>query len=423
MVQAFRNAIRKRGERSREALLLRLEGELDGIYDLIYQMTGDEAHSLLVLERVLRRCTQLSKKERYERYLRLWVLGITVDCLRRAYPRFLAERTHDQEVPLETLTMEEKFVLFLHDRSQLSYEDIAAVTQIPVGRVGRCLTYAREKVAKDLDHTWSEDSLALRERVTWNRSESCVGAPDSYAKAIVAARIAMGCAPVRRFAEIDAAVRQQKLLPLLGQPDRVRWTDLSWRAKLGLEASFLGAVGLLAVVVLPWMLSRVNTTAFVEGRFADVFQVETKAGSTAQVEAITADRLLAAAEPAVEERAENDEFANVDFPSGDGAEVGTAPLAPSRQAAAVYRLIVQSPAPQELIPHVKSVFAEKQVRERESSGRVMPGGVYFDGVTSVGTYPQILQAMQKLGQTKTYSNGASRNPNERARVIVWVQQI
>ena len=121
--------------------------------------------------------------------------------------------------------------------------------------------------------------------------------------------------------------------------------------------------------------------------------------------------------------AEQDEFADMEFPSGDGAEYGTAPLAPSRQSATVYRLIVQSPAPQELIPHVRTLFAEKQVRERESSGRVMPGGVYFDGVTSVGAYPQILQAMQKLGQTKTYSSGGAKNPNERARVIVWVQQI
>ena len=121
--------------------------------------------------------------------------------------------------------------------------------------------------------------------------------------------------------------------------------------------------------------------------------------------------------------ADGDEFADVDFPSGDGAEVATAPPAPSKQNAAIYRLIVQSPAPQELIPQVRTVFAEKQVRERDISGRVMPGGVYFDGITSVANYPEILHEMQKLGQTKTYSNGSNRNPNERARVIVWVQQI
>lgn len=422
MVQAFRNAIRRRGERSREALLLRLEGELDGIYDLIYQMCGDEAHSLQVLERVLRRCTALSRHERYERYLRIWALGVTVDCLRRAYPRFLGERTEDQVVPLEFLSMEEKLVYFLHDRSCLSYEEIAAVTQIPVGRVGRSLTYAREKVAKErLGRDWPE-VVTLRERLSVNRAldSGC----SVYLASMEAARGFVSTLPTRRFGEIDAAVRNHKLMPLLGQPDRVRWQDLSWRTKLGLEASFLGIVGLLAVIVLPWALSRVNTTAFVEGRFADVFQVETKAGATAQVEAITADRLLAMnSEPVEEKAAESDEFADVEFPSGDGAEMATAPLAPSHQSSAIYRLIVQSPAPQELIPHVRTVFAEKQVHERESSGRVMPGGVYFDGVTSVANYPLILREMQKLGQTKTYSNGGSRNPNERARVIVWVQQI
>lgn len=424
MVQAIRNAIRRRGERSREALLRRLEGELDGIYDLIFQMCGDESQSLQILERVLRRSMTLSKKERYEKYLRLWALGITVDCLRRAYPRFLAERTDDQHVPLETLNMEEKIVYFLHDRSQLSYEEIAAVTQIPVGRVGRSLTYAREKIAKEQFACEWPETITLRERLAWNRTlRSQEGVSEQYRAAMEQAQAHGANLASRRFGEIDAAVRNYKLMPLLGHSDRVRWQDLSWRTKLGLEASFLGVVGLLAVVVMPWALSRVNTNAFVEGRFADVFQAEIKAGATAQMEAITADRLLANAEQTEEQKTENDEFADLDFPSGDGAEVATAPLAPSRQNAAIYRLIVQSPAPAELIPHVRTVFAEKQVRERESSGRVMPGGVYFDGITSVANYPQILHEMQKLGQTKTYSNGNSRNPNERARVIVWVQQI
>jgi hypothetical protein len=42
----------------------------------------------------------------------------------------------------------------------------------------------------------------------------------------------------------------------------------------------------------------------------------------------------------------------------------------------------------------------------------------------VGNYPLIVQEIEKLGQTKTYSHpGATKNPNDRARVIVWVQQI
>lgn len=427
MVQQFRNAISRRSERSREALLQRLEGELDGIYDLIHQMFGDETQSLSVLETVLRRSTALSKRERYERYLRLWALGITVEAIRRAYPRYLAERAVGEEIPFEQLSLDEKLVLFLHDRTGLSYEEISAVTQFPVGRVGRSLAYAREKVAqKVLGRRW-QATYALRERQAWNRT---LEGKTPYIVAMTEARAHVAALPQRPFVAIEAGVRNQKLLPLLGRSERVRWADLSWRYKLGLEASFLGAFGLIAVVVLPWTLSHVNTNAFVEGRFAEVFQVDTPASATADAEAITTDRLLAlnetpAADGAVAEAApqESDEFADVEFPSGDAVEAGTAPVAPSRQTATVYRLIVQSPAPSELIPHVKTVFAEKQVRERDSSGRVMPGGVYFDGITSVGAYPLILQEMQKLGQTKTYSTGGSRNPNERARVIVWVQQI
>lgn len=428
MVKALKNAVHRRGERSRAALLQRLEGELDGIYDLIFQMCGDEVFAVSVLEQVLRRATALSKKERYERYLRLWAYSVAVEGIRRAYPRFLAERTEAQDVPFESLNMEEKLVFFLHDRAEFSYEEIAAITQIPIGRVGRSLTYAREKVAHELGLHWQgEESLPLRERLAWNTrlADSLGEAPDAYLAAMEQARSLVATIPARRFAEIEDSVRTEKLMPILGTADRVRWADLSWRYKLGLEASALGMVGLIAVLVLPWMATRVNADAFVEGRFADVFRVESPALITAQGE-ITADRLLAATDAPVDadgQLQENDEFADVDFPSGDTVESGTAPLAPSRQSATIYRLIVQSASPQELIPHVRTLFAEKQVRERESSGRVMPGGVYFDGVTSVGTYPQILREMQKLGQTKTYSNGGSRNPNERARVIVWVQQI
>jgi predicted DNA-binding protein (UPF0251 family) len=429
MVKIFKNAMNRRGEHSREALLRRLEGELDGIYDLIFQMFGLESLALRILERVLHRATALSKTERYERYLRLWALSVAVDGIRRAYPKFLSECTEDHEVPFASLTMEEKLLLFLHDRSELSYEEIAGITQIPIGRVGRCLTYAREKVAREsLGLHWQgEETLALRERLAWNTSPSGADstAPAAYLEAMGQARDFVASIPVRRFAEIESSIRSQKLLPLLGAPNAVRWQDLSWRYKLGFEASFIGALGLLAVIAMPWMLSRVNATAFVEGRFADVFQAAPPPLSTAQTAEITADRLLASSD-SVEESGrapEADEFADVEFPSGDTVETGTAPIAPSRQLATVYRLIVQSPSPQELIPHVRDLFAAKQVRERESSGRVMPGGVYFDGITSVGQYKQILFEMQKLGQTKTYSNGGSRNPQERARVIVWVQQI
>jgi hypothetical protein len=87
-------------------------------------------------------------------------------------------------------------------------------------------------------------------------------------------------------------------------------------------------------------------------------------------------------------------------------------------------MIVQSPSPRDLIPQVRKLFMSRNVKERESSGRAMPGGVYFDGITTIGSYPEILREIEKLGNTKTYSNqGQKRNPTERARVIVWVQQI
>ncbi len=424
MVQSFKKAMQRKGVRSQEALLQRVEGELDPIYDLIYHVFGDETFAIGVLKSALKRALRRSKRERYERYLRLWMIRITVESIRRSYNRFLQERLTDQKVPLEFLPLEEKLALYLTDRVGLSNDDVASVLQVPAGRVGRSLVYAREGLAKEQGFV-AEGSADLRERIALHRS---LTGQSAYVQAMRAAQAHVREMPARHFSEIENSIRQQQLLPLLSRPEGVRWGDLSWQYKLGLEASLLGVVGLLAVVVLPWVFSQVNAHALVEGRFAEVFQVESQANSSPALAEITTDRLLASSENTEGENAAEaeaqDEFANMEFPSGDAFEAGTAPVAPSRQAAAVYRLIVQSASPQELIPQVRSLFAAKNVKERERSGEVMPGGVYFDGVTSVSNYPILVQEIQKLGQTKTYSHpGASRNPNERARVIVWVQQI
>lgn len=424
MVQSLKKAMQRKSVKSRELLLQRMEKELDGAYDLIYQVFGDEALSLRVLQSTLKRAMRRSKSERYERYLNLWVTRITVESIRRAYGRFLGERLPGQNVPLEFLALEEKLVLFLSDRARLSDKEVAAVLQIPAGRVGRSLAYAREKVAKEvLGRDWGDEaSLALRERISLNRAQE--GSSRAYLPAIVAAAAYVRELPARRFSEIESSVRQHQLLPILGRQDLVRWQDLSWQYKLGLEASLLGVVGLLAVVVLPWAFAQVNANALVEGRFAEVFRVESLATEPVVMEEITTDRLLASNAGGDESAPAEDEFANVEFPSGDSYEAGSAPLAPSRQAAAVYRLIVQSASPKDLIPQVRQAFAERNVREREMSGSPRPGGVFFDGITNVGNYPLLVQEMRKLGQTRTYSHpGASKNPNERARVIVWVQQI
>ncbi|MGE3263441.1 MAG: hypothetical protein AB7K68_16810 [Bacteriovoracia bacterium] len=430
MVEKLRNAVGGRVQKNREALLQRLEGELDGVYDFIYQVFAEEETAVKILRNTLRSAVRRAKNEQYERYLRLWAFRIAVENIRPAYRRFLSERLPNQKVPLECLALEEKLALFLHDRAGLTGEEISGVLQVQVGKVGRLLTYAREKAARELlGIAWpASEILALRERVALNQALDLgaeKGTPKTYFSVMRQVQEMVRGLPARRFAEIESSVRSQQLNPILGRSAGVRWQDLSWQYKLGLEASFLGFVGLFAVVVLPWALSRVNVNAFVEGRFAQVLEVESQARNGPDLRGITTDRLLASeGENDSSAATEKDEFAEMDFPSGDGYEAGASPVAPSKQNAAVYRLIVQSPSPQDLIPHVRSVFAQKNVRERDNSGRSMPGGVYFDGITSVGAYPQILQQIQGMGQTKTYSNpGASRNPNERARVIVWVQQI
>jgi hypothetical protein len=423
MVQSFRKAMHRRGKKTREALLRRVEGELDCVYDLIHQVFADEAFSVKVLQVFLKKATWRSRTEQYERYLRLWVMRVAVESIRRSYPRYLAEREAEQLVPLGFLPLEEKLALFLTDRAQLDPEEVASVLQIPVGRVGRSLAYAREKVAANLLRLDWRESLALRERISVNKSLQGEG---GYLSAMVAARAHVSDLPTRRFSEIESTVRQTQLMPLLGRPDSVRWQDLSWQYKLGLEASLIGVVGLFAVVVLPWVFSQVDANAFVEGRFAEVFRVESRATEPDALEEITAERLLASTEGETEAApAEPDEFAEVDFPSGDAYEAGTAPLAPSRQRAAVYRLIIQSASPKDMVSQVRTIFAQRNVREREGSGRAMPGGIFFDGVTSVGEYSHLLQQIRSAGhRAKTYSNpAASKNPKERARVIVWVQQI
>lgn len=434
MIRSLKEALRQRSHKSQKEFLGRLEGELDCIYDLIVQVFADERTCVEVLQSSLRKAMRRRNYERYERYSHLWMFRITVESIQRRYPRFLSERLKGQIVPFERLSLEETLCLLLRDRHDMGWDEIASVLQLPLSRVGRSLTYAREKMLRQIDGKAAEGSMTLLERVALNRSlsVSVEHRPEAveYVRALGRVREHVAVLPRKSLAE--SSVRAEKILPLLAKPDSLRWQDLSWQYKLGIEAGALGFVGLLAVIVLPWGLSRVNSSALMEGRITEVFTVETVAQSTPELEEISADRLLASsagaiggeAAAAAEENAEPDEFADMDFPSGDSYEVGSAPIAPSKQSAAVYRMIVQSPSPRELIPQVRKLFLSRNVKERESSGRAMPGGVYFDGVTTIGSYPEILREIEKLGQTKTYSNpGQKKSPQERARVIVWVQQI
>lgn len=436
MVRTLKEAFHRKRERNRKELLDRIEGELDSIYDLISQIFSCERTNVEVLQNTLKKAIGRSRHERYERYLQLWIFRLTVESIQRQYNRFLSEAAVGQKIPFSFLSLEEKLVLMLRDRVGLDYEDISCVMQVPVSRVGRSITYAREKVAKEqLGLEWNaEDHAALLSRVAFNKTfdHEASGAMDtSYASVITKVKAHVSEMEKHGFSEIESSVRVHQILPILGRGEVMRWSEMPWHYKLSLEASALALVGVLAVVVVPWAFSKVNTDALLEGRVTEVFQVETPAVSaSAEPEEITADRLLAsAAEPVyspdtAEDLAQQEEFADMDFPSGDSYEGGAAPLAPSKQRAAVYRLILLSPSPKEMIPLVKTLFVQKNVKEREISGRIMPGGVYFDGLTNVGSYPSILQEIQKMGTTKTHSNpDQSKNPAEKARVIVWVQQI
>lgn len=430
MIARARDRLRKGlGKRPKDLVLSRLESELPSAYEYIFQVFGEADLSLKVLQQSLKRCTRRGKVEAYERYFRLWFFRIITEVILQKYPRFFRERDEGQSIPYDYLSLEEKLALILRDRMGFETKEIVSLLQITEGRLGRLLTYAREGVARK--QGWMEAQMPhLQERIKANLETvpNC-----AYGHSMREVKNFVARASGMRLDQVEIGVRQTEINPLLSSKEGVRLADLSWQYKLGLEASLLAVVGLFVVIVIPWVFDRTNTDALLAGRFAEAFQTQSVATEPKDLEEISTDRLLASADSShlqsveVNESTgatEEDEFANMEFPDGDSYEVGSAPVAPSRQQAAVFRLIVQSPSPRDLIPTLRTLFADKQVKERDRSGKEMPGGVYFDGVTNIESYSTIAKEVQKLGITKTYANpGSSRNPRDRARVIVWVQQI
>jgi hypothetical protein len=208
-----------------------------------------------------------------------------------------------------------------------------------------------------------------------------------------------------------------------------RWSELSWQMKFLVEGFALVTVVLVAVVVFPWVNARFNYAAVLDGRFADAFSKPYTSSIIESVneEEVSADRLLASTnnlDTALVEPEFAEDFSNEEFPVGEGAEMGHAPAAPSRQNAAIYRMILQSPKPNEVAEGIRDIFSSEQVRERSSSGKSVPGGVYFDGITTEASVEKIRDAANKLGVTQTYATHENRRkPDEKARVIVWVQEI
>ena len=417
------------------------------MYDLICHVYPLEEQSLEALQSVLRKASRRYSKDKYQRYLNLWMLRLAVESITKKHKRFQSERdgTPSKDI-MDILSLEERLVVLLRDRRKLNMQEIASVMRIPVGRAGRSLTYAREKIARQLLNidwyrgatTGQGEELGLSSLISRVEMNLLIGEEKSkrsftpyqqeYIQSISHSSQFVENLKGKKFGEIENAIRLTKIMPIFSRPASYKWQDLSWQYKLAVEAAGLGLVGLLAVVALPWAFSHVNKSAFYDGRFGDLFTNQALEMKEAAQTEISTDRLLASSDSSKDVEAnakENiqDEFADVDFPSGD-AETGAAPIAPSRQNAAVYRLIVQSTSPADLMTPVKNLFSGSNVKEREMSGRVMPGGVYFDGITSEASYEKIREEIKKLGTTKVYSTAtAHRAPEEKARLIVWIQQI
>jgi DNA-directed RNA polymerase specialized sigma24 family protein len=415
----------------RNAFAALTQQHLDQIYDLIFQVYGERETSLLILQKVLVTARKRYHFDRLEKYAKLWILRIAVESIQSRYRYFISEQPFGYKTPLFPLSLEEKLCVFLHDRLQLSIEELASVLQIHAGRAGRSLVYGHEKLAQTIHLDVDTKGLPLPTRVALQVAQDTDDETSAhYFQQMSLAKQQVRELPSRNLGDIESPLKAGQVLALIAQPKDWKWSAMSWQSKLAIEFAGFGIAGALVVVALPWILQRVNTNALMDGRFGNVIQIAEKAQIQADPELISADRLIASRDlettefnlPKVE-----DEFSKFEFPSGDSYEVGSAPLAPSRQSAAVYRLIVQSPSPKDMIPAMKELFAQRQVRERELNGQAMPGGVYFDGITTQGDFPTLLKAIQEfkqVGKTATYGDRPQfGSPKDRARVIIWVQQI
>jgi DNA-directed RNA polymerase specialized sigma24 family protein len=397
------------------------ERQLPDLYDFVYQIFRDEETTLKILQRTYHRASFRFSRDSYDKYLQLWLLQIAVKKIQNEYKRFLTEQPEGYRPQFSALSLSERLVLLLSDRLALSTSEIASVMQSRPSRASMTLVYAREKLAQ-----YDGFSEGLRFAARLKTNENLDGFPTHYAQCMRLVRRRVAELPKQPAPLAEYADAETKLMRFIEEVSKIHWSDLSWKYKLALETVGLAVVGLLAIVILPWMSSRINYNAILDGRFADALTVVHEESPEITWQEVTAERLLASADAAEHETkmaAPKDEFANMEFPSDD-VEAGAAPLAPSRQNASVYRLILQSPSPTDMASQMRTIFSEEQVKERELSGSVMPGGVYFDGVTTEAAYSKIREAVVKLGSTATYANQyQKRRPDERARVIVWIQQI
>lgn len=406
------------------------------VHDFLFQLLGQAAVARELLNKVYRIARERFASEHYQRYARTWFLRLAVGCVREQLAIWKRARI-DVSLPLDFVSLDEAMVLLLRDRLGLTKREVAMVLEITEGAVETRLLNGREQGARRLLH-WSSPNpfsftprgqyRALKARIHVNRALDGEAVEAGEGEEVAAYR--RGLEQVRQYFQALAAQPAPEVVyePEVKKAKQKRrhritnWRALPWHYKLGFECAAFALVGAVAVFVLPAFLVYYEggEMAFHKTPFVQPILKPQVAEAN-----ITAGRGMAALAPNAQPyQPVEDEFTYAEFPSGDNHLEGSAPLAPSRKGGAIYRLIVQSENPRELIPKIRSLFVASNVAERDRSGSMMPGGVYFDGVTTEDDYSKIFSALSSIAPTKPYQNQKRKGRgDERARVIIWVQQI
>lgn len=410
------------------------------IFDLLLQLSHDQELARELLLKVYRSAKDRFPYEHYQKFARLWLLQIAVEHVREHFRPFQRRAGEKPAALLSVLEFSEAAALLLRERGNLARGEIAAVLRITEGGVDQRLMHSREKLAQLLER-WPAPTPfsfrgfagkgALRTRIRIHEALEGAGAamPEGeetqiYLRGIEKARAAIVALPLLAAPEFE--ISKSIVKPSLERiREGVQWSRLPWHAKLSLEFVAFAVVGAVAVFILPAFLSYFEDPVGQARRMQAAVPV-VKATTNSMPLMDSGGRSPASASITRQPGAamEADEFAYMDFPEGENYLEGSAPLAPSRKGGPIYRLIVQSENPKEMIPKIKSLFIASNAMERDHSGSSMPGGVYFDAVTTEADYSKILNSLTAIAPTKLYQNQKNRGrAQDRARVIIWVQQI
>lgn len=408
------------------------------IFDFLYLILGDEAVAQEKFKALYHKGASSYDRDNYSRFAKIWLFQLAQETLNAQFAEW--RRNHvRRDSPMKFLPIDQRLILILRERCNFSKEEIARIMQISLGAVEKRLMAARERFARvhlgwatENPFSFGEEGKqdSLRRRILLQRALDNEAAEferdceemKEYRMGMEQIRHHLRSMPTHTCPKVeedwDAKPSSWRGSALL-KP----FTPIPWHAKLILESLAFCVVGALTVFFLPSLL------AYYEGSEAKLVKaqavlpigkiVEERAPDLVErkLAAIDAEAILAKVEEA-------DEFSDMEFPSGHHYRRGSAPLAPSRKKASIYRLIVQSESPSQIVPKIQSLLSKNEVKERDRSGAHMPGGVYFDGVTTEGNYVKLAEALRQLGPTRTYLNQRRKRKDwEAARVIIWVQQI